>query len=263
MLPLGRFPTLGDGVELHVRCGMRGGGTKRSGNDNKGRKRGAKGAARRAGLYMETKRQTLLYSKIQEIMEARSRPNEEVSFREYEEEMEDQLRYLSKEQKAGLIAEEEYAKKLKRLKVPIYGNLRINSKANDSIRLMSLNINGLSMSKRGNSKAERLKLLISKYQLDAVGIQEVCVNWDEYKSSNRLAALLRRGYDPIRSVQSYNTLEGNTNIGNVQRGGTATVLQGLFSKFVKKTGKSTGVDHTGLGQWSWYTMEGEHGVRTR
>ena len=89
------------------------------------------------------------------------------------------------------------------------------------------------------------------------------MNWGNYKTSNRLAALLRRGYDPIRSVQSHNSLEDSTTIGNVQQGGTATVLQGTFSKFVKKRGKSTGVDHTGLGRWSWYTMEGEHGVRTR
>ena len=91
----------------------------------------------------------------------------------------------------------------------------------------------------------------------------MCVNWGKYKTSNRLAALLRRGYNPIRSVQSHNTLESSTSIGKVQRGGTAAVLQGLFSKFVKKTGKSTGMDHTGLVRWSWYTMEREHGVRTR
>ena len=123
----------------------------------------------------------------------------------------------------------------------------MHGKATDIIRLMSININGTSMTKPRNSKADRLRQLISQYQLDAVGIQEVCVNWGEYKFSNRLAALLRRGYNPIRSVQSHNTLESSTTIDKVQRGGTATVLQGLFSKFVKKTGKSTGTDHTGLG----------------
>ena len=65
-----------------------------------------------------------------------------------------------------------------------------------------------------------------------------------------MAVVLRKGYDPIRSVQLYNTLESSKTIGKIQRGGTATVLQGLFSKFVKKAGKSTGSDHTGLGRWS-------------
>ena len=89
-----------------------------------------------------------------------------------------------------------------------------------------------------------------------VGIQEVKVNWDEFKASNTLGALLRKSSEPIRSKQLYNKHE-TKNIGKLQRGGTATVLQGRFSKFVKKTGKSQGLDHTGLGRWSWYTMEGE------
>ena len=121
---------------------------------------------------------------------------------------------------------------------------------------MSVNPNGLSMTKRGNGKVDRLRQVMHRYQLDAVGIQEVHVNWDEYKSSNRLASLLRRGYNPIRLVESYNRHE-TKNIGKIQRGGTATILNGLFSKFVKKTGKSRGSDHTGLGRWAWVTMEGD------
>ena len=148
-------------------------------------------------------------------MEARSCPNKEVSFREYKEEMEVQERSLSKAKVAGLIAEKEYENKLKKMKVPIYGNLRMHGKATKSVRMMSVNINGMSMTKHGNSKADRLQQLISQYQLDAVGIQDVCVNWGKYKTSNRLAALLRRGYDPIRSVQSHNTLESCTTIGKV------------------------------------------------
>ena len=203
--------------------------------------------------HRSNKRQTLLYSDVKNIMESRSRPNEEVSFREYEEEMEarELSLSLSKAKVAGLIAEKEYESKLKKMKVPIHGNLKMHGKASDSICVMSININGISMTKRGNCKADRLRQLISQYQLDAVGIQEVCVNWGKYKTSNRLAALLCRvGYNPIRSVQSHNTLKSSTMIGKVQRGDTETVLQGLFSKFVKKTGKSTGTDHTGLGQWS-------------
>ena len=46
----------------------------------------------------------------------------------------------------------------------------MNSKAEDSIRFMSLNINSIAMTKRGNSKVDRLRQLISKYQLDAVGL---------------------------------------------------------------------------------------------
>ena len=128
-------------------------------------------------------------------MEARSRPNKEVSFWEYEEEMEAQERSLLKAKVAGLIAKKEYENKLKKMKVPIYGNLRMRGKATNCIRMMSVNINGMSMTKRGNNKADRLQQLISQYQLDAVGIQEACVNWGKYKAFNRFAA---RGYDSIR-----------------------------------------------------------------
>ena len=53
---------------------------------------------------------------------------------------------------------------------------RMHGEAIDCIRMMSVNINGMSMTKRRNSKADRLRQLISQYQLDALGIQEVCVN---------------------------------------------------------------------------------------
>ena len=250
--PTLRLGLLGEEAKFHVSSAKHGGGPENAG---KRRKRGGKGSSVRAAKHRSKMRQTLLYEEVKEIMNARSNTNEEVSFREYEEEMADQECFLSTAKEAGFLAEKEYANKLEKLKVPIYGNLRMHGKASDSIRMMSINVNGMSMSKRGNCKADRLRQLISQYQLDAVGIQEVCVNWGQYKTLNRLAALLRRGYDPIRSVQSHNTLESSTNIGNSQRGGTSTVLQGIFSKFVKKTGKSTGMDHTGLGRWSWYTME--------
>ena len=71
-------------------------------------------------------------------MEARSRPTEDVSFREYEEEMEDQVLSLSKAKDAGLLAERAYEKKLEKWKVPIYGNLKMKAKVDDSISLMSV-----------------------------------------------------------------------------------------------------------------------------
>ena len=109
-----------------------------------------------AALHRSKKQQSLLFNKVKEIMEARSCPNKEVSFREYKEEMEVQEHSLSKAKVTGLIAKREYENKLKKMKVPIYGNLRMHGKATDSIRLMSININRMSMTKRRNSKADRL-----------------------------------------------------------------------------------------------------------
>ena len=187
--PTLRLGLLGDGVEFQVLNTLHGGGSDKGGRS---RKRGGKGSAKRAAKNRSNMRQTLLYEEVKGIMEARSRPNEEVSFREYEEEMEEQMFSLSKAKDASLLSERAYEKKLEKLKVPIYGNLRrIEAKPDDCIHLMSVNVNGIAMTKRGNSKADRLRQLISQYQLDAVGIQEVCVNWGEYKASNTLAAVLR------------------------------------------------------------------------
>ena len=163
---------------------------------------------------------------------------------------------------AGIIAEREYGTKLGKKRVKLHGTLKPNVKKDNSIRVMSLNVNGINMSKRFNHKANRLRDVIHKYQLDAVDLQEVCMNWDTYVSLHTLASLLRRGYDPMCSIQSFNKIEIK-NIGQVQRGGTATILQGLFSKHVKKIGKNRGTNHTHLGRWSWKTLEGEPGHRTK
>ena len=100
---------------------------------------------------------------------------------------------------------------------------------------MSLNPNGMRMWRRKNHKADRLKSILDKYQLDAVGLQEVCINWARYKSSDTLAALLRSCHEPLRNVRSYNEHESN-NIGTVQRGGTTTILRGPLLQFVKDQG---------------------------
>ena len=140
--------------------------------------------------------------------------------------MEENEQYmLTKAKSRAICAKEEHRKKLEKEKVPIYGTLRTNVKDDDIIRAMSININGLPMNKRFNHKADRLREVISRYHLDVVGIQEVKVNWDEFKASNTLGALLRKGSEPIRSKQLYNKHK-TKNIGKLQRGGTATVLQG-------------------------------------
>ena len=123
---------------------------------------------------------------------------------------------------------------------------------------MSINVNCLSLWRKCNYKAERLKWAMLKYRLDSVGIQEVCVNWKSYKTPITLESLLRNGSDPIRLRKSFNTWE-TENIGYSQRGGTATVLQGALSKYVK----DSNVNHTGLGRWSWVKLEGEPGHVTR
>ena len=100
-----------------------------------------------------------------------------------------------------------------------------------------------------NYKAERLKYLLQQYQIDATGLQEVCINWSALHRKNTLADLLRYGQEPLRSVQSHNTT-ATKNMGRSMRGGTATVLTQHLSSYVK----DHDMDYTGLWRWSWYCM---------
>ena len=73
-------------------------------------------------------------------------------------------------------AETAYVRTVSSTKVPIYGKLRIDEKDSESIRFMSQNVNSMSYWLRDNYKAERLKFLLKKYNIDTAGLQEVCIN---------------------------------------------------------------------------------------
>ena len=60
-------------------------------------------------------------------------------------------------------------------------------------------------------------------------------------------AYLLRYRESFQLVHSHNT-RAEKNIGRLQRGGTATVLNERLAPFVN----DSGVDRTGLGRWSWY-----------
>ena len=72
-----------------------------------------------------------------------------------------------------------------------------------------------------------------------------------------MASLLRHK-ESLRSVYSHNK-RAEKNIGRLQRGGTATVINKRLAPFVK----DSVTDHTGLGIWSWYLLEGAPGHKTR
>ena len=217
----------------------------------------SKQSARRAARYRDNKRRTTLsHGDTLELMERRSNKNEEVLEQEVDE--------LVKEKDNSAVAaratiqEAAFSREIAKRKVPIYGTLDPRQKPEETVRVMSLNINGLNMSKSANPKADRLRQLIPKYKIDVLGMQETCVNWSEFKPSNTVASLLRSRDVPIRSTHSYNKHESD-NIGLVQRGGTVTLTNDSVSTYVKDSGS----DHTMLGRWSWYLLEGEPGHKTR
>ena len=223
----------------------------------KKKKRGTKKEAQRAAFHRDAKyRLELAYEERTAMMES-GRRHEEKSFKEFEESMEHR-KTSHKTLRKGLKAEQAYKKKIEAYKVPLHGGLKPYKKADGIVRLMSININCLSMWKRYNYKAERLRWALQRYKVDSLGLQEVVVNWDNFTTSNLLASMLRQGSDPIRSVISFNTLE-TKNIGDTQRGGTATIVNDVLTLYVK----DTGTDHTHLGRRSWFRLEGEPGHSTR
>ena len=212
-------------------------------------------AARRATAY-RLSLERLTYSETLEIMDRRDNKYEETTEQEVVELMSDMVCEYSrlKAQKA----EEQFRREIASEKVPLHGTLEPSEKSAEGVRVMSLNINGLQMCKSANPKAERLKQILPKYNVDILGLQETCVNWREFKPSHTIASLLRHRAESIRSTHSFNTHETD-NVGKVQRGGTATVATDLISSYVKCSGS----DHTGMGRWSYYLLEGEPGHKTR
>jgi len=222
----------------------------------KKRARNIQSSRRAAKFRANTLKSKLSHEDTLEIMDRRENPNEEVLEREVDE-LVDSMEEDPKSARA-FAAQETFRQSLARKKVPRYGNLDPRHKQDESVRLMSLNINGLSMSKSVNPKADRLKQIIPKYSIDMVGMQETCINWTEFKPSHTIASLLRATEDPMRSVHSFNRHE-TKDVGRVQRGGTATIANDVLSNYVK----SSGADHTQLGRWSWSLLEGEPGHKTR
>ena len=61
--------------------------------------------------------------------------------------------------------------------MPIHGNWKANSKDENNLTFLSINVNSLAHWSRESNKAERHKHIFKKYSIDSAGLQEVCMNW--------------------------------------------------------------------------------------
>ena len=113
------------------------------------------------------------------MMRSRERSEEDPDLKEVEEMVE--FHHGQKEQDAAKDAIKLHLKEHKDKKVKLHGTLNPRTPPDHSIRCMSLNPNGMTMWKKDNHKANRLKSILCSYHLDAVGLQEVCINWANYK----------------------------------------------------------------------------------
>ena len=147
------------------------------------------------------------------MINSRQRKYEEPSRWEVDEMIKDSDDEFDEEEERE--EEREYINSVAEDKSPLYGNLQLRDKPEDVLRFFSININGLPFWLSNNPKARLLKYMLKKYQVDALGLQETCINWSEFKNSQTLASLLRDGTTHIKSVQAHNIHE-TENIGKKQ-----------------------------------------------
>ena len=95
-------------------------------------------------------------------------------------------------------------------KVPLNGNIRVEVKNEKAIRITGVNIDIMSFWLEGNYKAERPEFIFEKHRVDIAGLQEVCINWSDLRSSQTLASILSIKAKTNRSVASHNERETKT-----------------------------------------------------
>ena len=98
-----------------------------------------------------------------------------------------------------------YRKIITSTKVPIHGNLGVDDKAEDAIRLFWL---------RRNYKAGRLKFVFQQYGIDVAGLKEIFINRSLFKASQITVSLFWGSAEPIRLVASPKKQETKTLCGN-------------------------------------------------
>jgi hypothetical protein len=191
-------------------------------NNNKGKR----SAAHRPQIYRNAKlnyNESLNADEVRDILERRKSKRDDISVKELDQLLSD----YGEEKACPDLPQSEVLpepRSVENTKVPIYGNLRVDVKDSDAIRVMSLNINGIHLWKHNNLKADRLKHVMKTYGIDVLGLQETNTNFAAMKASQTLASTLRHGADEIRSVEAQNTRELK-NIGVYQPGGTAVVVR--------------------------------------
>ena len=73
-------------------------------------------------------------------------------------------------------SEEKIRQTVANTKVPVHGNLRVEVKDDEVIRVPGIKINIMSFRLKDNSKAERLELIFKQYRVDIAGLQEIYIN---------------------------------------------------------------------------------------
>ena len=131
---------------------------------------------------------------------------------------------------------------------------RIEVKDKLSIRLCSININGVTQ-KKDNPKNQHIRELINTYDFDHIGLIETNCNWkyipQEDQWSERTASWWKRN----KSVVAHNTADICEE--HKQPGGVINMSLETLTSLSIRSGKDQP-----LGRWAWTTIQGKNNVKT-
>lgn len=138
---------------------------------------------------------------------------------------------------------------------PPLGNVPAE-RPDSSFRLLSVQINSLSPSRRKNIKAAMLQWLIKRYEVNLVGIGELGLNMSLMGNGHRLLSIFPELDLDTRSSVSYNEHES---ISLHQQGGVGMILLGEILPYYKPGSK----DFRRLGRWDSSILTAKQGHVTR
>ena len=149
-----------------------------------------------------------------------------------------------------------YASNIPPRSQPIFGEAML-PKEDGICRIVSQNVGCLGVQAFGNNKLRTAKEWLIHHQIDICGWQEIGFANHVLKRHERMAERMRDlRWKGIRISTATNK---NESIDRFQWGGTSVMSFDLFAHMTK----STGVDQSGLGRWSWLLLEGHRGARIR
>ena len=137
-----------------------------------------------------------------------------------------------------------------------FGDKISKQKDRNVIRIMFQNLDGFGYSAI-DKKSEMVKEFIIDYDIDAMLMAELNVNWERMSRKNTLSQIARRWFENVKVSNSYNT--HRKSIGKWLPGGTATLIQGPLSFRTNKPD----IDSRYMGRWASQTITGKHGLTTR
>lgn len=124
-------------------------------------------------------------------------------------------------------------------------------------RIVSQNIGCLGVQAYGNNKLRAAKEWLFHNQVDICGWQEIGFANHNFKRHERMAERMRDSQWPSMMIST--GTNKNEELIRFQWRGTCVMSFGLLAHMTK----SSGVDDTGLGRWSWLLLEGHRGVQIR